>query len=366
MATKIWTGTTSGDYGVDSNWSPINIRSSDWTWTASGSGTAEYYLRTAASGDPGFLEPTNVQQGGAAMAAGTAGSLAAGEWDYADNDTLGYSTIYVRLTGGTDPDASASGHVTFTQPPVANDDVVIQGAVGITSGLDQSGVELDSFTVRSSYTGAIGSFLGFLQVDTADSAAVYFAGQGRAYIDLGSAAVSPLIEQTAAISSGLYGLNLTGSALVDLDLRKGAVELYNATLTGDIRQTYISSQTGDTTLSVPAGNTLTGVDLIKTGGTTYLSSALATITQDGGTLTTSGSGAITTVTINSGLAYLSSRGTITTLNVDGGTVDMTRSAQARTVTTLNRRGAAEVTLDPDAVTVTNAIASAGPMKVGAA
>ena len=33
------------------------------------------------------------------------GSLAVGEWDWGDNDTLGYSTIYVRIPGSVDPDS---------------------------------------------------------------------------------------------------------------------------------------------------------------------------------------------------------------------------------------------------------------------
>jgi hypothetical protein len=38
-------------------------------------------------------------------------ALTAGTWDYADNDTLGFSTIYVRLSDGADPDSKADGYV---------------------------------------------------------------------------------------------------------------------------------------------------------------------------------------------------------------------------------------------------------------
>lgn len=82
-----------------------SIINSSYKWTESGSGTNEYYLELAGGGDPGISEPANVVEDGTQMTEGTAGSLSAGEYDYGDNDTLGYDTVYVRLTtGGPDPD----------------------------------------------------------------------------------------------------------------------------------------------------------------------------------------------------------------------------------------------------------------------
>lgn len=82
-------------------------------WTASGSGTAEYYLEADAGGDPNVFnsEPPAIYENGSAMTPGTVGSLSAGEWDWGDNDTLGFSTVYVRLTDGADPDSKATGYV---------------------------------------------------------------------------------------------------------------------------------------------------------------------------------------------------------------------------------------------------------------
>jgi len=89
----------------------ISIRNASYKWTASGSGTSEYYLEAAAGGDPGISEPYVCTEDGSDLTAGTAGSLAAGEWDWADNDTLGYSTVYVRLSDSTDPDGKAEDYV---------------------------------------------------------------------------------------------------------------------------------------------------------------------------------------------------------------------------------------------------------------
>lgn len=94
-----------------------SLVNSSYKWTASGSGTNEYYLEAAAGGDPGINEPNSVYLDGKGNLAtnGTLGSLNASEWDWGDNDSLGYSTLYVRLVDGVDPDSKnvdfvAMGH----------------------------------------------------------------------------------------------------------------------------------------------------------------------------------------------------------------------------------------------------------------
>lgn len=98
-----------GDFQVNLFWNSIRD-SSDFKWTASGSGTDEYYMDLSGGGDPSIAEPVAVYENKAAMTEGTLGSLAAGEWGYGDNDTLGFNTVYVRLSGAAaDPD-DASYH----------------------------------------------------------------------------------------------------------------------------------------------------------------------------------------------------------------------------------------------------------------
>lgn len=86
-----------------------NLRSSSDEWTASGSGTNEYHYATVKE------EPYAVFINGTAATKGTIGSLAAGEWGWGDNDTLGFSTIYVRLSDDADPDGKAEGYVQSTK-----------------------------------------------------------------------------------------------------------------------------------------------------------------------------------------------------------------------------------------------------------
>jgi len=89
----------------------FSVVNTSYQWTASGAGTAEYYLEASGGGDPGILSPEIMVENGADMTAGTLGSLAAGEFAYGDNDALGFSTVYVRLTDDADPDSKADDYL---------------------------------------------------------------------------------------------------------------------------------------------------------------------------------------------------------------------------------------------------------------
>lgn len=82
-----------------------------WRWQLSGSGTSEYYLQTAGGANPAIGEPNRLYRFGREQTIGTVGSLAAGEWDWADNDALGYSTVYFRTSTSADPDTLSTGQV---------------------------------------------------------------------------------------------------------------------------------------------------------------------------------------------------------------------------------------------------------------
>lgn len=96
----------------------LSIRSAAYKWTASDNGVSEYYLELAAGGDTGISTPSHCAENNSALTEATAGALAVSQWDWADNDTLGYSTVYVRLSDSTDPDVKAVDYVeagyTFT------------------------------------------------------------------------------------------------------------------------------------------------------------------------------------------------------------------------------------------------------------
>ena len=94
-----------------------NLSNSDnGKWTASGSGTNEYYYTDTDGNDPGFdAQPDYITINGVVSSEGTAGSLTDHQWDYGDNDTLGFNTVYVRDESG-DPDTTSVCIRTILKP----------------------------------------------------------------------------------------------------------------------------------------------------------------------------------------------------------------------------------------------------------
>jgi hypothetical protein len=95
---------------------------SSWRWTASGANANAYYVRYYASSqfvNPQIPNDTNrrVLENGTPLALGASvAALAAGEYFYGDADTLGYSTVYVRLSDDADPDSKATDYIQFDTP----------------------------------------------------------------------------------------------------------------------------------------------------------------------------------------------------------------------------------------------------------
>jgi hypothetical protein len=91
-----------------------------YTWTKSANGTNEYYLRSSTNGNPSIAFPAVLDRNAGTvgspnyvqMARGIPGSLVADRWGYGDNDSLGYSTIYVRLSDDSNPASGISALLT--------------------------------------------------------------------------------------------------------------------------------------------------------------------------------------------------------------------------------------------------------------
>lgn len=81
-----------------------DLSSATYKWTASATSN-EYYCELTGGGDPSLSEPSYLLFQDSISTNGTVGSLADHGWDYGDNDTLGYSTIYIRDDSG-DPDTT--------------------------------------------------------------------------------------------------------------------------------------------------------------------------------------------------------------------------------------------------------------------
>jgi hypothetical protein len=98
-----------------------SLVSGTYRWTASvAGGSGVFWVELAAGGDPSISDPDAVRENGDDMrrtlkADGTAETsilnIREGEFMYGDFDTLGFSTIYVKLSDSADPDSKAAAYV---------------------------------------------------------------------------------------------------------------------------------------------------------------------------------------------------------------------------------------------------------------
>lgn len=313
---KIWEGSISTAYGTGTNWRPNSVRNSSYAWTASGSGTGEYYLRTAANGNPGITsQPAQVIINGSAATEGTAGSLTAGQWDYADNDTLGYSTIYVRV--GADPDSLAIDYIKFRDEPTATDNVTIHvDGEGEIAGSDQSATAINRFVIEEAWGGAIGSADTFLHIDP-DYLEI---GSGEGYISIGAAAIEVAVRGTNIASPGQRAFTIRGTAITSYDQQGGSVELPSgaAATTGSI---------SNGTLLIASGASV--ADLNAHGGTVEFIGSGDTVTVYSGEVWLYGT--LTGEVIQWGGTIHYMDGTLPAVRQYGGIFDERSSGLARTI-----------------------------------
>lgn len=359
--------TNPGNPRDDKNWNPISIRNNTYEWIASGSGTNEYYCRLNGGGDPGLPAPTNVQEGGVDMTEGTMGSLALGEWDYGDNDTLGYSTIYVRINaagpGDVDPDVRAVDNITFTDTLNAGDDVYVPSSAGpMDVEVDLSDVQIRSFRREPQHGSALGvSDANPLRLNIGGSGAYFeFDGSGDSWINLGTSAIAPLIRGSGNGVGG-YGLRLQGTAFTGYTQRGGNVVLVGVDVS--IIEALAGTLLCDRNCLLE--NSGSGV-ISNMGATVIIEADADDIRNREGTLTVNGDGVtLGDVLCDGGEVILNNSGLTDKAQADGeGVIDFLQDNTARTVTDVGRSGNGKVKYDPDILTITNAITSSGPMTIG--
>ena len=93
-----------------------SLRTAALMWTASAAGgSGVFYVQLAATGDPSVTAVQSVREGGVAgddlRRATAIASMREGEFMYGDFDTLGFSTVYVKLSDSTDPDSKAVDYI---------------------------------------------------------------------------------------------------------------------------------------------------------------------------------------------------------------------------------------------------------------
>jgi hypothetical protein len=330
---KVWLGTTSTDFAVSTNWQKISIRNSGYLWTQKGA-TGEYYVRATGPVDPAFgAKPGSVYINGTLATEGTLGALAVGQWCWGDPDTLGYSTVTVRVTANADPDTLATDYVQFQAVPNGADSVTISGLAtnGIASNADQSALSAAAWRIEAAFRDKpLGTQAQPLRI-TPSSLVIDGGGSSPWYIDIGSANITVDIRSAPTASTGLQGLYLKGSNIASIYARGGVIGI--AMLPGDTA-TVGTMQTigGQAVVTLGAGVTLTTARTMQ--GSIILLCGATTMDCQGGNMETQlAAVASGNVFVKGGTFTDRSTGTHAAVTMDGGTLDTLQLTGAKTFTT---------------------------------
>jgi len=321
-------------------------------------------LCTPITADPNYL---------LVLTADTAGdgfSVASSVYDGSGGDAPTLTRAAITANAGP-KDWSSTGNWSGGAVPggAASQDVYVEDAT-IHYGLDQSGIAntLASLNISQSQIGsnpAAGYGVTYLQIKaTAVNLGAYY-GPGMPSesapinIDVGSTE-STIIVYNSGTNGTMPAVRLkANNASTNVRALKGKVGIaYEAGETatvGTITVSYVSKPTSDADVYIGDGVTMT--TLTQTGGDVVLQCAATTVTTEAGTLQTAGSGAIGTLNAKGSTITANSTGTITTCTITGGTVDFSKSAASRTVTTLKLDEGGKLKYDPSIVTLTNKVNS---------
>lgn len=260
--------------------------------------------------------------------------------------------VAVTWLGTTDNSWNTASNWSDGAVPEAGDDVSIPAASpSITSGLDQSAIDLGDVRIEKGFVNTIGDV-------TLPNAPVYLQlscdyldihGACTSYIDFSqTGTVDVSISDTAVPDIGKHGCYLIGgSALEDLSVTGGHVavaQYFGESLTiADVR-------VNGGVLTVGRSCAMTDI-LVKSGTfNCFSTSAITTLKQDGGTvhLFTANGG---TWTVRGGTFIADDWTGTPSLVLEGGTADFIQGGRDRTLSALTQDGGAMI-YDPDILTIT--------------
>lgn len=358
-------GTVQFDARDAKNWILENIRNGLFLWNSSGSGVDEWYLTTAASGDPLFNAPDFVQELIAGvltdMTLGVVSSLALNEHGFGNADTLGFNTIYGRFEGGLDPNDLAIGGVVFFAIPKTGDSVrLIKGSLQMTINADFSDTVLGAWVNESGHEQAFG-LPGqplILNVTSFDSASV---GIGNVHLLDPGGAIPVIIRNTAPTGSVQnFGLRIRIDDGTLVDLRGGSIFVDPASIIVDVEV-----DTG-ARACLPAGITITGKCITR--GTTLIEEDMELLIE-GGTTTTDKAAAVDPMVGTGGTVISNATGAVLVISVDGSCiVSFLASSVARAFggTSISRKGNGKIRWNPAIVTGPTLLAGTGICELGPA
>ena len=253
---------------------------------------------------------------------------------------------------------NAANWSTGAVPIDDTDSVVFEGSSKpMYYGLDQSAIDLTGLEILKSYTGTIGlseynasgykEYRGlYWQIGSpeTDIGLGEGSGSGRIKIDNGSDLSVIRVWGTGSpaetgIPSFLWKGTETGETNTMI-VNKGSVGI--AFFAGDTSKMtsltvgYDANRARDATVFCGPDLSASLPTILQTGGTLDIETNITAATITGGVLTISGTATVGALRADGGTTYYTTSGTMTTLDISGGAVlDLTRSTQTRTISTIN-------------------------------
>lgn len=232
--------------------------------------------------------------------------------------------------GGVSGSWDTAGNWTSAKP--GNNDTVLFPASttqAITSGhTDENAIDVDLLWVQEGFDqdiGASGSEL-YISADL-----LKFEGGGRLFFKAGDTVTDLAIIKARAASSGITSVVLNGTSTTDytdVRIQRGKVSV------GANLSTMASLRVGgDSDVTIAAGSTIT--DYAQYAGSVTNNSTLTNAVICDGIFNQDTVVTGTTFDVYGGQVNILTTGTHPLINIYGGFVDFTRSANLKTVTTLN-------------------------------
>lgn len=304
-----------------------------------------------------------------ALITGGAGTLDAGSPSISESTKGSPADTHTRAasTASKGPnDYGVADNWSLGAIPVATNDVIIPaGASAILYGLNQSAVQLASFTQEEGHANAIGRWaqgghtamtLYPLRIDIADGTTpLILRGSGSlAAFDLGTAAVPVVSEHTGSPSAtGRNAVYVKGSAITTVQNRSGTTGV--ADHPGDTATVSTGFDVTAGVLTVGSGCTVSGTTLRMHGGTVYAYASIPTIHVDDGSFYQE-AGTWTTAYVR-GTVYTNGVTTYATTTLyPSGVLDNRGNLAAKTLTNLTMYDGASLYDPSGRITFTNAIA----------
>lgn len=245
--------------------------------------------------------------------------------------------IWVGTTGDYDTGANWNPD----KPSVATDDVIVPASTtqAITTGADnENAVDLNSIYIERGHN-----------QDVATSGAPWYIGSdllvheggGTLYFKAGDSFVDDVIINATPATAGAKSASLTGVTSVNsydrIKVVRGDVDIEAIDFTIDeLLVGYVGSQASDVRVDCKSVNgTIT--DCHVYGGLLILNRPVTRLVVTGGRVVIDDYDP-TTVYQYGGVVEYMNAGTIGTYNLGGGTLDLTKSYDAKTITTLNLFG----------------------------